>query len=78
MLTSWRKVIWAALVLSWRARRPALTGGLKINILFYAKNDTKIKGGQHFVFYYRIYFALDCYITDFHALCPKFMYLLME
>ena len=28
MLTSWRKVIWTALVMIWRARRPALTGGL--------------------------------------------------
>ena len=28
MLTSWRKVIWTALVMIWGARGPALTGGL--------------------------------------------------
>ena len=29
MVTSWRKVIWAALVMSWTAIHPTLTKGLK-------------------------------------------------
>ena len=28
MLMSWRKMIWAAVVMSWRARLPTLTGEL--------------------------------------------------
>ena len=53
---------------------------LQIKACFRKKHDilfskAKIRGG---FFYVRINFALDFYITDFHLLCPFFMYLSVE